>query len=164
MKTNDCFHFYTRLHQTELLGKKARNLVELLRGLKGIPDSSIYHHTHRFIQQHHCMLPQPPNDFAYWIKRLLNDPEYANGLGVNGKVHIKNHFLITRHLRDYLMLFLSLYHGDDIVRCLLWKPRALHGVAKGNIALSCFLCLTAFGRKNKATRFTGGSLLVRCWW
>jgi hypothetical protein len=45
MKTNDCFHFYTRLHQTELLGKKARNLVELLRGIKGIPDSSIYHHT-----------------------------------------------------------------------------------------------------------------------
>jgi len=24
--------------------------------------------------------------------------------------------------------------------------------------LSFFLCLTAFGRKNKATRFTGGSL------
>ena len=52
---------------------------------------------------------------AYWIKRLLNDPEYAKSLGVNGREHVKNHFLITRHLRDYLMLFLSLYHGDDIV-------------------------------------------------
>ena len=52
---------------------------------------------------------------AYWIKRLLNDPEYAKSLGVNGREHVKNHFLITRHLRDYLMLFLSLYYGDDIV-------------------------------------------------
>lgn len=52
---------------------------------------------------------------AYWIKRLLNDPEYTKSLGVNGREHVKNHFLITRHLRDYLMLFLSLYHGDDIV-------------------------------------------------
>jgi hypothetical protein len=77
MKTNDCFHFYTRLNQTELLGKKARNLVELLRGIKGIPDSSIYHHTHRFIQQHHYMSPQPPNDFAYWITDVLNE----NALG-----------------------------------------------------------------------------------
>ncbi len=77
MKTNDCFHFYTRLNQTELLGKKARNLVELLRGIKGILDSSIYHHTHRFIQQYHYMLPQPPNDFAYWITDVLNE----NALG-----------------------------------------------------------------------------------
>jgi trehalose synthase len=52
---------------------------------------------------------------AYWIKRLLNDSEYAKSLGINGREHVKNHFLITRHLRDYLMLFLSLYHGDDIV-------------------------------------------------
>ena len=33
------------------------------------------------------------------------------------------------------------------------------GSQKETLALSCFLCLTAFGRKNKATRFTGGSLL-----
>lgn len=52
---------------------------------------------------------------AYWIKRLLSDPEYAKSLGVNGKEHVKNHFLITRHLRDYLMLFLSLSHAEDIV-------------------------------------------------
>jgi len=29
---------------------------------------------------------------------------------------------------------------------------------KETLALSCFLCFTAFGRKNKATRFTGGRL------
>ena len=73
MKNNNHFHFYTRLNQTELLGKKARNLAELLEGIKRVPDSSIYHHTHRFIQQHHYMSPQPPNDFADWITDVLNE-------------------------------------------------------------------------------------------
>jgi len=52
---------------------------------------------------------------AYWIKQLLNEPEYAEKLGKNGKEHIKNNFLITRHIRDYLLLFLSLYNPSDIV-------------------------------------------------
>jgi len=53
---------------------------------------------------------------AYWIKRVLSDPDYAKSLGENGKEHIRNHFLITRHLRDYMMLFLSLYYKEDIIR------------------------------------------------
>jgi trehalose synthase len=52
---------------------------------------------------------------AYYLKQLLNDPEYAYRLGLNGKAHIKNNFLITRHIRDYLLLFLSLYHKGDII-------------------------------------------------
>ncbi len=45
---------------------------------------------------------------AYWIKQLINEPEYAKRLGANGREHIKTNFLITRHIRDYLLLFLSL--------------------------------------------------------
>lgn len=52
---------------------------------------------------------------AYYLKQLLNEPKYAEKLGLNGKEHIKNNFLITRHLRDYLLLFLSLYYSGDIV-------------------------------------------------
>lgn len=52
---------------------------------------------------------------AYYLKQLLNNPEYAKQLGKNGKEHVKNNFLITRHLRDYLMLFLSMYYKEDIV-------------------------------------------------
>jgi trehalose synthase len=52
---------------------------------------------------------------AYWIKQLLNEPEYAKKLGANGRKHIKYNFLITRHIRDYLLLFLSLYEQNDIV-------------------------------------------------
>jgi trehalose synthase len=53
---------------------------------------------------------------AYYIKQLLNAPEYASRLGTNGHEHIKNNYLITRHIRDYLLLFLSLYETEDIIR------------------------------------------------
>lgn len=49
------------------------------------------------------------------MKQFLNNPEYAKKLGENGHEHIRNNFLITRHLRDYMLLFLSLYHPEDIV-------------------------------------------------
>lgn len=52
---------------------------------------------------------------SFALKQLLNSPEYARMLGENGREHIKNNFLITRHLRDYMLLFLSLYHSEDVV-------------------------------------------------
>jgi len=52
---------------------------------------------------------------AYWIRQLLHSPEYARRLGENGKAHIKQNFLLIRHLRDYLLLFLSLEQADDII-------------------------------------------------
>ena len=52
---------------------------------------------------------------AYAIKQLLTNPEYAKWLGENGREHVRQNFLITRHLRDYLLLFHSLYHPEDII-------------------------------------------------
>ncbi len=52
---------------------------------------------------------------AFLVRQLLNSPEYAARLGLNGKEHVKNNFLITRHIRQYLLLFLALYHKSDIV-------------------------------------------------
>jgi len=52
---------------------------------------------------------------AFALKQLLNSPEYAKKLGENGREHIRNNFLITRHIRDYMLLFLSLYHTEDVV-------------------------------------------------
>jgi len=67
------FEFKSRLILTELLGRKAATLPELADGLRNVPLSSIYHHTHRFLQQHHFLSPEPPNDFAYWTTNELND-------------------------------------------------------------------------------------------
>lgn len=61
------FDFYTRLNLPLLLGVKARTIPELLAGLRTAPGASIYYHTHRFLQQHHYLSPEPPNDFAFWI-------------------------------------------------------------------------------------------------
>ncbi|HLF13269.1 MAG TPA: glycosyltransferase [Bacteroidota bacterium] len=52
---------------------------------------------------------------ARWIKQLINEPEYATKLGQNGREHIRNNFLITRHIKDYLLLFTSLMHKGDLV-------------------------------------------------
>ena len=52
---------------------------------------------------------------AYWIKQLLNEPLYAERLGINGRLHIENNFLITRHIKDYLLMFLSLEAKGDLI-------------------------------------------------
>jgi trehalose synthase len=52
---------------------------------------------------------------AFAIKQLLNSPEYAKRLGENGREHVKQNFLLTRHLKEYLLVFLSLYYAGDIV-------------------------------------------------
>ena len=51
---------------------------------------------------------------AYWIKQLLNEPDFARRLGENGREHVRQNFLLTRHLRDYMLLFLSRdYPGES---------------------------------------------------
>lgn len=48
---------------------------------------------------------------AYWMKRLLHEPAYARRLGENGRENVRENFLLTRHLRDYLLLALYLESG-----------------------------------------------------
>lgn len=67
------FVFYTRLHLTVILGIKAKNIIELLEGIKNVPGSSIYYHTHKFLQQHHYLSPEPPNDFAFWVSNIIQE-------------------------------------------------------------------------------------------
>jgi trehalose synthase len=53
---------------------------------------------------------------AFALKQLLQNQSFAKRLGENGREHIRKNFLITRHLRDYMLLFLSLLHSEgDVV-------------------------------------------------
>lgn len=61
------FYFYTRLTLVELSGKTARNVKELWEGINTVPSPCIYHHTHRFLEQHQHYSPEYPNDFSFWI-------------------------------------------------------------------------------------------------
>jgi hypothetical protein len=74
------FYFATRLTLRELTGKKARNIKELLRLIKSLPGSVIYNHTHQFLQQHIYLSPEPPNDFAYWVREFLKEDVLAEKL------------------------------------------------------------------------------------
>ncbi|MCK4908882.1 MAG: hypothetical protein KAS70_03190 [Planctomycetes bacterium] len=73
IQARESFRFYTRLNLLELTGVKARNIQELLILIEKSPDSVVYHHTHHFLQQHVYLSPEPPNDFAYWVKGILGD-------------------------------------------------------------------------------------------
>jgi trehalose synthase len=54
---------------------------------------------------------------AFWIKQLLSAPEFARRLGDNGRHHVLNNFLLTRHMRDYLLAFLFTEDGTaDVIR------------------------------------------------
>ncbi len=79
-RASEPFRFHTRLNLKELTGLKAKNLKELVSHIKAVPGSVIYHHTHHFLQQHQYLTPEPPNDFAYWVREALNERELAEKL------------------------------------------------------------------------------------
>lgn len=74
------FRFVTQVNLTEITVRQAKNLPELLRHLREVPGSVIYHHTHRFLKQHQYLSPEPPNDFAYWVDSALQDEKLAEKL------------------------------------------------------------------------------------
>ncbi len=86
-KAKEPFRFYTRLHLSELTGLRATNLNQLVKLIKVVPGSSIYHHTHRFLQQHQFFSPEPPNDFAYWVTEVLGEKELGERLASIDIVH-----------------------------------------------------------------------------
>lgn len=79
-KANEPFMFYSRLHLIELTGLQVSTIPALLEKLRTVPGSCIYHHTHHFIQRHQYLLPEPPNDFAYWVSEILGDAEFGEEL------------------------------------------------------------------------------------
>jgi trehalose synthase len=60
---------------------------------------------------------------AYALRQLLSSPEYGKWLGNNGREHVKYNYLITRHLKDYLMLFLTLDHNEAVINMLNMRRR-----------------------------------------
>jgi hypothetical protein len=79
-KAKEPFRFCTRLHLSELTGLRATTLGQLDAFIKEVPGSCIYHHTHRFLQQHQYLSPEPPNDFAYWVSETLGEDELGEKL------------------------------------------------------------------------------------
>ncbi|MDO9541293.1 MAG: DUF5752 family protein, partial [Kiritimatiellia bacterium] len=109
------FIFYSQAHLIKVLGRKARNIKALLEGIKSVPGSSIYYHTHRFLQQHHYLSPEPPNDFAYWIGNILNQARLAESIASVDTVL----FVRIEDLRQVFIKILTAYHenGRNSMEC-----------------------------------------------
>ena len=103
------FRFYTRLHLQELTGFRASNLEQLLEFIKSVPGSVIYHHTHRFLQQHLYLLPEPPNDFAYWVSEYLGEDVLGEKLASIDTIQ----FGTIRSLREKIVNTIEKYMEEN---------------------------------------------------
>jgi trehalose synthase len=62
-------------------------------------------------------LVHSPEGAANRALELLSDPDLSKKLGENGHRQVKENFLITRHIKDYLLLMLAFdYPKDHIIR------------------------------------------------
>jgi trehalose synthase len=52
---------------------------------------------------------------AYSLRQILANPDYGAWLGRNGREHVRQNFLITREIRNYLLMFLTLDHREDVI-------------------------------------------------
>ena len=108
-KAIEPFRFYTRMHLSALTGLKAATLEELLELVRDVPGACIYHHTHRFLQQHQYLSPEPPNDFAYWVKEVLGENELGEQLASIDTVQ----FTTIRELRDKIAATIADYLKEN---------------------------------------------------
>jgi len=93
----------------------AITVTEALWKAKPVVASAVGGIPQQIRHRHSGLLCRTVGGAAMMIRELLNNPEYAKRLGRNGKEHIRRNFLSTRHLRDYMLLFLYLYNTEDII-------------------------------------------------
>jgi len=104
-KAKEPFRFSSRVHLTELTGLEAKNLHELVDGLREAPDAVIYYHTHHFLEQHHYLTPELSNDFAIWVDDALGDEVLGEKLATVDTFGFPN----LGTLRDKLVLIIEGY-------------------------------------------------------
>lgn len=79
-RANKPFYFNSESHLTRIGRERATNLNELLQGLKGCPDASIFHHTFQTLREHHYIRGGFSNDFAQWVFAACNEVGLAERL------------------------------------------------------------------------------------
>ena len=58
-------------------------------------------------------LVHSPEGAANRAVELLSNPDLCRKLGENGHLYVKENFLITRHVKDYMLLMLALDYPED---------------------------------------------------
>lgn len=98
-RAKEPFVFHTRLSLRELTGLRAVRLSQLVKYLRTVPGSVVFHHTHHYLEQHQFLSPEPPNDFAYWVNEILGDKALGEQLASIDTVQ----FGTIRALREQLI-------------------------------------------------------------
>ncbi len=60
-------------------------------------------------------LVHSPEGAANRITELLGDRKLREKLGENGYLHVRQNFLLTRHVKDYLLTMLACEHPNESV-------------------------------------------------
>ncbi|WP_417566899.1 glycosyltransferase [Marinobacter sp.] len=64
------------------------------------------------INHHTGFLANTPEGTALRIRYLLHQPQKIQAMGEKAQSFVRDHFLITRHLREYLTLMAALFYGS----------------------------------------------------
>lgn len=119
IKAKEPFKFYTRLHLSELIGLRVTTLSQLLELIKTVSGSCIYHHTHRFLQQHQYLSPEPPNDFAYWVADVLGEDDLGERLASIDTMQ----YSTIRSLREKIIMTIEGYlEGNPLAKLKFARP------------------------------------------
>lgn len=74
------FYFNTSANLLRITRQKATTLAEFIDALRECPESSIFQHSFRTLQEHHFIREGFSNDFAAWALSACNEPSLAEGL------------------------------------------------------------------------------------
>jgi hypothetical protein len=74
------FVFNSGAHILRIGTERARNLSELLEGIRTVPDSSIFQHMFQTLADHHYIREGFSNDFAHWAFFSCNETGLAERL------------------------------------------------------------------------------------
>ncbi|HOJ86706.1 MAG: glycosyltransferase [Elusimicrobiota bacterium] len=88
---------------SEALWKEKPVIASNVGGIK-------YQITHKY----NGLLSNSIEGTAHYIKQIIENPEYGKYLARNGKEHVKENFLITRHIKEYMLMFLTESDKDVI--------------------------------------------------
>ncbi len=103
------FLFRTQLSLTVLTGLKASNIIQLRDQLRVVPESSIYYHTHNFLQRHQFLVPEPPSDFTHWVTHVLQENRIGERLMAINTVSFRS----LKDLRDAILSILDKFIEKD---------------------------------------------------
>jgi len=90
-------------------------VTEALWKGKAVVASAVGGITLQVIHDFTGMLVHSIEGTAYQIRYLLSNPEVRERLGKYGREHVREKFLITRLLRNYLLLMIALQHPKESI-------------------------------------------------